>query len=61
MPIIARPAIEMSTPVDSNVRENESRIISELSREEIKFKETLERGEKLLNEMLQEAEKSGLL
>ena len=49
---VAATAIAMSEEVYPNVRERESVITAELSREEARFLETLERGEKLLTDIL---------
>ncbi|MEM9817721.1 MAG: alanine--tRNA ligase, partial [Cyanobacteria bacterium P01_D01_bin.6] len=49
---VAATAIALSESVYGNVRERESVITSELAREEARFLETLERGEKLLAEIL---------
>ncbi|MEM9003990.1 MAG: alanine--tRNA ligase [Cyanobacteria bacterium P01_F01_bin.86] len=49
---VAATAIELSEVVYPNVRERESVITAELAREEARFLETLERGEKLLADIL---------
>ena len=49
---VAETAIAHSEDVYKNVRERESAIKGELQREESRFLETLERGEKLLGEIL---------
>ena len=49
---VAATAIELSEAVYANVRERESVITGELAREEARFLETLERGEKLLTDIL---------
>jgi alanyl-tRNA synthetase len=49
---VAETAIALSEAVYPNVRDRESVIKSELEREEARFLETLERGEKLLAEIL---------
>jgi alanyl-tRNA synthetase len=51
---VAEIAIQLSEAVYPNVRERESVIKGELQREEARFLETLERGEKLLAEILQQ-------
>ncbi|NEQ45768.1 MAG: alanine--tRNA ligase [Leptolyngbya sp. SIOISBB] len=50
---VAETAIALSEAVYPNVRDRESVIKSELEREEARFLETLERGEKLLAEILE--------
>jgi alanyl-tRNA synthetase len=50
---VAETAIALSEAVYPNVRERESVIMGELAREEARFLETLERGEKLLADILQ--------
>lgn len=59
-PIIAQKAIELSNEIDPEVRNRAPRILEELKREELKFVQTLERGEKLLEQMLEDALSSGL-
>jgi alanyl-tRNA synthetase len=49
---VAETAIALSEAVYPNVRERESAIMAELGREEARFLETLERGEKLLTDIL---------
>ncbi|KOR38107.1 alanyl-tRNA synthetase [Planktothricoides sp. SR001] len=49
---VAETAIALSEAVYANVRERETQIKAELQREESRFLETLERGEKLLGEIL---------
>ena len=49
---VAATAIALSESVYPNVRERESVITAEMAREEARFLETLERGEKLLTEIL---------
>ena len=49
---VAATAIALSEAVYSNVRERESVITTELAREETRFLETLEQGEKLLADIL---------
>ena len=51
---VAVTAIELSEVVYPNVRERESVITAELAREEARFLDTLERGEKLLAEILEQ-------
>ncbi|MGB3401588.1 MAG: alanine--tRNA ligase [Microcoleaceae cyanobacterium] len=50
---VAETAINLSEAVYPNVRQREAVIIAELQREESRFLETLERGEKLLAEMME--------
>ncbi len=50
---VAETAMQLSESVFPNVRERETVIKGELQREEARFLETLERGEKLLAEILQ--------
>lgn len=52
LPVVAEKAIELSTHIDADVKDGASRILEELKREELRFVMTLERGEKLLDEML---------
>ncbi|XP_065866731.1 alanine--tRNA ligase, chloroplastic/mitochondrial isoform X3 [Euphorbia lathyris] len=59
LPTIAEKAIELSTHIDSDLKARSSRILEELQREELRFVQTLERGEKLLDEMLADALSSG--
>lgn len=55
LPSIAEKVIELSTHIDSDVKAREQRILEELKREELRFVQTLERGEKLLDQMLADA------
>ncbi|KAK9287434.1 hypothetical protein L1049_015855 [Liquidambar formosana] len=55
LPVIAEKVIELSTQIDSDVRARAPRILEELKREELRFVQTLERGEKLLDQMLADA------
>lgn len=55
LPTIAQKVIEMSTYIDVDVKARVPRIIEELKREELRFVQTLERGEKLLEQMLADA------
>lgn len=55
LPSIAEKVIELSTYVDVDVKDRASRILEELKREELRFVQTLERGEKLLDQMLADA------
>ncbi|MEG3438230.1 alanine--tRNA ligase [Pannus brasiliensis CCIBt3594] len=54
---VAEVAIELSEKVYPNVRARETVIKGELQREEARFLETLERGEKLLESILQKEKK----
>lgn len=55
LPSIAKIVIIMSKNVDPDVQQNANRICEELRKEEIRFVQTLERGEKLLEQLLMEA------
>ncbi|GAA0175001.1 aminoacyl-tRNA synthetase [Lithospermum erythrorhizon] len=55
LPIIAEKVIELSTQIDPDVENRAGRILEELRREELRFVATLERGEKLLEQMLDDA------
>ncbi|XP_057966374.1 alanine--tRNA ligase, chloroplastic/mitochondrial isoform X2 [Malania oleifera] len=55
LPSIAEKVIELSTHIDSDVKARTSHILEELKREELRFVQTLERGEKLLDQMLTDA------
>ncbi|CAH8362363.1 unnamed protein product [Eruca vesicaria subsp. sativa] len=55
LPIVAEKVIEMSTYIDSDVKTKAPRILEEIRQEELRFKKTLERGEKLLDRKLKEA------
>jgi alanyl-tRNA synthetase len=55
LPTIAEVAGGMSGDVDPNVQQQKTKIYSELKREESRFVQTLEKGEKLLEELLTEA------
>ncbi len=50
---VAATAIALAEAVYPNVRDREATILGELAREEARFLETLERGEKLLGEIVQ--------
>ncbi|OIP70971.1 MAG: alanine--tRNA ligase [Oscillatoriales cyanobacterium CG2_30_40_61] len=58
--LVAETAIQLSEVVYPNVRQRESAIKGELQREETRFLETLERGEKLLAEIIEKATPSNL-
>lgn len=55
LPLLAKKVIELSTNIDADVKTRSSRIFEELKREELRFVLTLERGEKLLEQMLADA------
>jgi len=55
LPTIAEVAVAMSGDVDPNVQQQRNKIYNELKREELRFVLTLEKGEKLLEELLTEA------
>ncbi|KAJ6850377.1 putative alanine--tRNA ligase, chloroplastic/mitochondrial [Iris pallida] len=59
LPVLAKTVIELSTHIDPDVKSRESRILEELKREELRFVETLERGEKLLDQFLANALSNG--
>jgi len=47
--------INLGTNIDPDIKRNSVRILEELRREELRFVQTLERGEKLLDQLLCEA------
>ncbi|XP_045806943.1 alanine--tRNA ligase, chloroplastic/mitochondrial isoform X4 [Trifolium pratense] len=55
LPTIAEKVVELSTHIDADVKNRAPRILEELKREEFRFVQTLERGEKLLDEKLADA------
>ncbi|ESW09307.1 hypothetical protein PHAVU_009G116900 [Phaseolus vulgaris] len=55
LPIIAEKVVELSTHIEADVKNKAPRIFEELKREELRFVQTLERGEKLLEEKLADA------
>lgn len=55
LPTIAEKVVELSTHIDADVKNRAPRILEELKREELRFVQTLERGEKLLDEKLADA------
>ncbi|KAK9164657.1 hypothetical protein Syun_005559 [Stephania yunnanensis] len=55
LPAIAERVIELSHEIDLNVKSRASRIYEELKREELRFVQTLERGEKLLEQLISSA------
>ena len=61
-PSLAAEAIKLSSDCDPTVQEKESLILEELKREEERFSNTLDRGEKLLEELLEKSKAtSGIL
>jgi alanyl-tRNA synthetase len=52
---VAQSAIDLAQKVYPQVRENQKRIELELQKEELRFLETLERGEKILSEILEKS------
>lgn len=57
---VAETAISLSENVYPSLRQREASIKAELAREEANFLKTLERGEKLLAEIIQEVKQKGL-
>ncbi|WP_413172347.1 alanine--tRNA ligase [Anabaena azotica] len=57
---VAETAISLSESVYPNLRHREASIKAELQREEVNFLKTLDRGEKLLAEIIQEVKQKGL-
>jgi alanyl-tRNA synthetase len=57
---VAETAISLSESIYPNVRQRETAIKAELQREEVNFLKTLDRGEKLLAEIIQEVKQKGL-
>ncbi|KAL2652651.1 hypothetical protein R1flu_020779 [Riccia fluitans] len=55
LPRISEVAVSLSPLVDPNVKDNAARIYEELDREEARFVQTLERGEKLLEKLMTDA------
>ncbi|KAF7841684.1 alanine--tRNA ligase, chloroplastic/mitochondrial [Senna tora] len=55
LPAIAEKVVELSSLIDPDVKNRAPRIFEELKREELRFVQTLERGEKLLEEKLADA------
>lgn len=55
LPMLAEKVIELSSRINPDVKTCSSRIHEELKREELRFVLTLERGEKLLEQMLEDA------
>ncbi|XP_072952819.1 alanine--tRNA ligase, chloroplastic/mitochondrial [Typha angustifolia] len=58
-PVLAEAVIELSTQIDTDVKSRMGSILEELKREELRFVQTLERGEKLLDQFLADALLSG--
>ncbi|XP_078443702.1 alanyl-tRNA synthetase, class IIc [Wolffia australiana] len=52
LPVLAETVINLSSAIDPEVKSNKARILEELKREELRFVQTLERGEKLLDQLL---------
>ncbi|MDK2407905.1 alanine--tRNA ligase [Aphanizomenon sp. PH219] len=57
---VAETAISLSESIYPNLRQREAAIKAELQREESNFLKTLDRGEKLLAEIIQEVKQKGL-
>jgi alanyl-tRNA synthetase len=57
---VAETAISLSESIYPNLRQRETAIKAELQREESNFLKTLDRGEKLLAEIIQEVKQKGL-
>ncbi|KAJ0969390.1 hypothetical protein J5N97_022267 [Dioscorea zingiberensis] len=55
LPVLAESVIELSNHIDPLVKTRTTRILDELEREELRFVNTLERGEKLLDQFLSNA------
>lgn len=55
LPALAEVVVSLSTQIDPDVESRRKSIIGELQREELRFVQTLGRGEKLLDELLDEA------
>ncbi|XP_077214559.1 alanyl-tRNA synthetase, class IIc [Tasmannia lanceolata] len=55
LPIIAETVIQLSTHINPDAKARMSFIMEELKREELRFVQTLERGEKLLDQLLTNA------
>jgi alanyl-tRNA synthetase len=56
---VAETAISLSESIYPNLRQRETAIKAELQREEVNFLKTLDRGEKLLAEIIQEVKQKG--
>ncbi|KAG6413557.1 hypothetical protein SASPL_126271 [Salvia splendens] len=59
LPLLAEEVIKLSTNIDPDLKTRTPRILEELKREELRFVQTLERGEKLLEEILTDALSTG--
>ena len=57
---VAEIAISLSESIYPNLRQREAAIKAELQREEVNFLKTLDRGEKLLAEIIQDIKRKGL-
>ncbi|MFO5440770.1 MAG: alanine--tRNA ligase, partial [Dolichospermum sp.] len=57
---VAETAISLSESIYPNLRQREAAIKAELQREEVNFLKTLDRGEKLLAEIIQDVKQKGL-
>ena len=57
---VAETAISLSESIYPNLRQRETAIKAELQREEVNFLKTLDRGEKLLAEIIQDIKRKGL-
>ncbi|XP_076932408.1 alanine--tRNA ligase, chloroplastic/mitochondrial-like [Bidens hawaiensis] len=55
LPVVAEKVIDLSKEIDPELKSRKYRILEELKREELRFVVTLEKGEKLLEEMLDDA------
>ncbi|CAH2072136.1 unnamed protein product [Thlaspi arvense] len=55
LPTVAEKVIELSTYIDSDVKLKTPRILKEIMQEELHFKKTLAKGEKLLDQKLNDA------
>ncbi|ONK59543.1 uncharacterized protein A4U43_C08F7550 [Asparagus officinalis] len=55
LPVLAKTVINLSSHVDSDLKGRTSHILDELKREELRFVQTLERGENLLDQFLSNA------
>lgn len=55
LPAIAEKVIDFGTHIDSDVKARAPRILEEIKREEYRFVQTLERGEELLEQMIDDA------
>jgi alanyl-tRNA synthetase len=55
LPSLAETVISLSSEIDPDVKSRRKSILGELQREELRFVQTLGRGEKLLDELLDEA------